>query len=96
MSNFDITLHYGLNYKYMNLGANGDSTSSPSEEFKGSIDDLIIFNRTISAEEVFGLYNSSNVFFTKIFGISICLGTASECPVCGLHHKEWDLPSRLR
>ena len=28
--------------------------------------------------------------------IAVCRGTASTAPVCGLHHREWARPSRLR
>ena len=36
------------------------------------------------------------IFFASLSGISVCRGTASTAPVCGLHHSECLAPSRLR
>jgi len=37
---------------------------------------------------IFFIERVLQIFLASLLGISVCLGTASECPVCGLHHKE--------
>jgi len=34
--------------------------------------------------------------FASLFEISMWRGTASTAPVFGLHHREWDRPSRFK
>ena len=43
-----------------------------------------------------GTERLGQILRVRPLGISMCLGTASTAPVCGLHHREWARPSRLR
>lgn len=40
--------------------------------------------------------SARRIFWASRSEISVCLGTASMCPVSGLHHKECGAPSRFR
>jgi hypothetical protein len=49
------------------------------------------FQRPASGSE-----SPRQIFRARRSGISLWRGTASTAPVCGLHQREWDRPSRLR
>jgi hypothetical protein len=48
------------------IGSGGNITSEPEYYFNGSIDELLIFNRSLDSDEIKALYNaSSNQFFNN-------------------------------
>jgi hypothetical protein len=42
-----------------------------------------------------GIPSPRQILRAKLFGISVCLGTASTAPVAGFIQSEWERPSRL-